>query len=270
MTAYPLNDTEYLAEDLRMFHAGRTPGLFNITGEDFEVKIAGGMNISVGNGLAFLKTSSDGIGGIVYSPKDETTLTATVATNYTRYDYVAIRYDKSSNTCGIVYQEGTQSRPTPIRNLEQYELILAIVNLKASAGEITQEMIQDVRLNENYCGLTVDTLTKVPTQELYDQFQSFYERIQKENEEFQNSNNEKFRKWFDSLEETLKGDVAASLAQRILSLEDMLLKNHIYTEIMADLNTTLIDEEGSNVLADWAYEVDAGEVGKDWTLKVKS
>ena len=45
MTAYPLDDTEYLAEDLRMFHAGRTPGLFNITGEDFEVKSAGGMNI---------------------------------------------------------------------------------------------------------------------------------------------------------------------------------------------------------------------------------
>lgn len=255
MTAYPLNDTEYLAEDLRMFHAGRTPGIFNITGEDFIVKVAGGMNISVSNGLAFLKTSSDGIGGIVYSPKDENILTATVATNYTRYDYVAIRYDKISNSCGLVYQEGTQSMPTPIRNLEQYELIIAIVALKASAGEITQEMIQDVRLDESYCGLTVDTLTRVPTQELYDQFQSFYERIQKENEEFQNSNNEKFRKWFDSLEETLKGDVAASLAQRILSLEDMLLKNHIHTEFMVDANTTLTDEEGTSIVADWKYQV---------------
>ena len=196
MTAYPLDNTEYLAEDLRMFHAGRTPGLFNITGEDFEVRTAGGMNISVSNGLAFLKTSSDGIGGIVYSPKVETTLTATIATNYTRYDYVAIRYDKISNSCGLVYQEGTQSMPTPIRNLEEYELIIAIVALKASAGEITQEMIQDVRLDENYCGLTVDTLTRVPTQELYDQFQSFYERIQKENEDTQYANGEKFRKWF--------------------------------------------------------------------------
>lgn len=255
MTAYPLNDTEYLAEDLRMFHAGRTPGLFNITGEDFKVKIAGGMNISVGNGLAFLKTSSDGIGGIVYSPKDETTLTATVATNYTRYDYVAIRYDKISNSCVLVYQEGTQSMPTPIRNLEKYELIIAIVVLKASVGEITQEMIKDVRLDENYCGLTVDTLTRVPTQELYDQFQSFYERIQKENEEFQNSNNEKFRKWFDSLEKTLQGEVATALAGRILSLENMLLDNHIYTELQVDVDNTLTDEEGTNIFADWMYLV---------------
>lgn len=269
MTAYPLNDTEYLAEDLRMFHAGRTPGLFNITGEDFEVKSAGGMNISVSNGLAFLKASSDGIGGIVYSPKDKTTLTATVATNYTRYDYVAIRYDKISNSCGLVYQKGTQSMPTPIRNLEQYELIIAVVALKASAGEITQEMIQDVRLDESYCGLTVDTLTKVPTQELYNQFQNFYERIQKENEDLQNSNNEKFRTWFDNLEETLKGDVATSLAQRILNLEDMLMNNHFTTILLSDAGT-LVDENGQEILADWAYEVESGEVGKDWTYKVKS
>lgn len=269
MTAYPLNDTEYLAEDLRMFHAGRTPGLFNITGEDFEVKSAGGMNISVSNGLAFLKASSDGIGGIVYSPKDETTLTATVATNYTRYDYVAIRYDKISNSCGLVYQEGTQSMPTPIRNLEQYELIIAVVALKASAGEITQEMIQDVRLNESYCGLTVDTLTNVPTQELYNQFQSFYERIQKENEEFQNSNNEKFNDWFASVKDTLDSDTAGKLMNRIANVEKMLMNNHFTTILLSD-DGTLVDENGQEILADWAYEVESGEVGTDWTYKVKS
>lgn len=269
MTAYPLNDTEYLAEDLRMFHAGRTPGLFNITGEDFEVKSAGGMNISVSNGLAFLKASSDGIGGIVYSPKDETTLTATVATNYTRYDYVAIRYDKISNSCGLVYQKGTQSMPTPIRNLEQYELIIAVVALKASAGEITQEMIQDVRLNESYCGLTVDTLTNVPTQELYNQFQSFYERIQKENEEFQNSNNEKFSKWFASVKDTLDSDTAGKLMNRIANVEQMLMNNHFTTILLSD-DGTLVDENGQEILADWAYEVESGEVGTDWTYKVKS
>lgn len=269
MTAYPLNDTEYLAEDLRMFHAGRTPGLFNITGEDFEVKSAGGMNISVSNGLAFLKASSDGIGGIVYSPKDETTLTATVATNYTRYDYVAIRYDKISNSCDLVYQKGTQSMPTPIRNLEQYELIIAVVALKASAGEITQEMIQDVRLNESYCGLTVDTLTNVPTQELYNQFQSFYERIQKENEEFQNSNNEKFSKWFASVKDTLDSDTAGKLMNRIANVEQMLMNNHFTTILLSD-DGTLVDENGQEILADWAYEVKSGEVGTDWTYKVKS
>lgn len=32
---------------------------------------------------------------------------------------------------------------------------------------------------------------------------------------------------------------------------------------------TLVDENGHEILADWAYEVDDGEVGTDWTYKVK-
>lgn len=33
---------------------------------------------------------------------------------------------------------------------------------------------------------------------------------------------------------------------------------------------TLVDENGQAILVDWAYEVEKGEVGKDWTYKVKS
>lgn len=32
---------------------------------------------------------------------------------------------------------------------------------------------------------------------------------------------------------------------------------------------TLVDENGHEILADWAYEVESGEVGTDWTYKVK-
>lgn len=255
MTAFPLNDTEYLADDLRMFHAGRTAGLINSTGEEFEVKAAGGMNLTVSDGVAYLKTSNDGIGGIVFSPKDEVKLTANVAASYTRYDYVAIRYTKATNTCELVYQEGTQTKPAPTRNLEQYELIIAIVALKGNTGEITQDMIQDTRLDEGYCGLTVDTLTKIPTQELYNQFEAFYQKISLENSEYQYQEHEKFRKWFEALDADLQEEVATALAARILKLEDMVLSNHIYTDLMADATNALTDEEGTNLLADWQYQV---------------
>lgn len=36
--AYPLDDTEYYAEDVRLFHLGRTSGVFNITEDDLRVK----------------------------------------------------------------------------------------------------------------------------------------------------------------------------------------------------------------------------------------
>ncbi len=32
---------------------------------------------------------------------------------------------------------------------------------------------------------------------------------------------------------------------------------------------TLVDENGHEILADWAYEVESDEVGTDWTYKVK-
>ena len=256
MTAFPLNDTEYLAEDLRLFHAGRTAGLINSTGEGFEVKAAGGMNLTVSDGVAYLKASSDGIGGLVFSPKDEVKLTANVAASYTRYDYVAIRYTKATNTCELVYQEGTQTKPAPVRNLDQYELIIAIVTLKGNTGEITQDMIQDTRLDESYCGLTVDTLTKIPTQELYNQFEAFYQRIGYENDQYQYQEHEKFRKWFESLDADLQGDVATALAARVLKLEDMILDNRITIELMADAENTLTDEEGTNLLADWKYKIE--------------
>ena len=32
--AYPLDDTEYYAEDVRLFHVGRTSGIFNVTADD--------------------------------------------------------------------------------------------------------------------------------------------------------------------------------------------------------------------------------------------
>lgn len=64
--AYPLNDTEYLAEQVRLFHSARTAGIINATGNDLEVTSAGGMVVNVSEGVAFLLASTNGIGGITY------------------------------------------------------------------------------------------------------------------------------------------------------------------------------------------------------------
>lgn len=172
MTAFPLNDTYYLAEDMRLFHAGRTVGVLNVTGNDFQVKAAGGMNVTVENGVAYTHTMINEFGGIMVSPRQQVSLSAPVADAYDRYDYVAIRYLQDTNQCELVYVKGTNETPLePIRNLTQFDLILAIIKVKANAGSIAQADIQDMRMNETFCGLTVDTLTKLPT----DGFQSAWE-----------------------------------------------------------------------------------------------
>lgn len=176
--AYPLNDTEYLAEQVRLFHSARTAGIINATGNDLEVTSAGGMTVSVGEGVAFLMASTNGIGGITYANDEELKFTVDTASTFDRYDYVSVRYDKSANSCVLKYVKGSSSMPAPVRNVNQYEIILATILVKSNTASITNADITDQRLNENYCGLVVDGLVKLPTEQFYKQFSALMESIQ--------------------------------------------------------------------------------------------
>lgn len=53
------------------------------------------------------------------------------------------------------------------------------------------------------------------------------------------------------------------------NLNQMVMNNHFTTNLNATSAQNLVDEKGNTILADWSYEVASGEVGKDWTYKVK-
>lgn len=53
------------------------------------------------------------------------------------------------------------------------------------------------------------------------------------------------------------------------ALNQMVMNNHFTTNLSATSAQDLVDEKGNTILADWAYEVASGEVGSDWTYKVK-
>lgn len=267
--AFPLDNTDYYAEDVRLFHVGRTSGIFNVTKDDLRVKANGGMQVSITPGYAFLLAAKNGVGGITYGNTSEVVFNVDTASVIVRYDYISVRYTKITNKCELVYTKGTSTKPTyAVRNESQYEIILAIIQVPANAESIQDKDIIDTRLDENLCGITIDGMIKLPTEGMNAQFQSFYEEVNFENVSFQNENAEKFREWFDSLEGTLQRDVAASLAGRIVNIEDMLTKNHFYADLKADSSTALIDEKGSNVLADWSFEVESGDVGTEWKYKI--
>lgn len=172
--AYPLDDTNYLAEDVRLFHVARTPGIFNATGTDLQVKSTGRMAVDVSPGYAFLLTAKEGVGGITYGSNATEGLTVSTAESTTRYDYVAVRYSKDTNTCKLVCVKGSSAKPTaPIRTASVYELILAIITVRANASEILASDIQDTRLNETMCGLVVDGTARIPTEGMNAQFTQF-------------------------------------------------------------------------------------------------
>lgn len=53
------------------------------------------------------------------------------------------------------------------------------------------------------------------------------------------------------------------------NLNQMVMNNHFTTNLNATSAQDLVDEKGNTILADWSYEVASGEVGSDWTYKVK-
>lgn len=53
------------------------------------------------------------------------------------------------------------------------------------------------------------------------------------------------------------------------ALNQMVMNNHFTTNLNATSAQELVDEKGNAILADWSYEVASGEVGSDWTYKVK-
>lgn len=53
------------------------------------------------------------------------------------------------------------------------------------------------------------------------------------------------------------------------NLNQMVMNNHFTTNLNATSAQDLVDEKGNTILADWSYEVASGEVGRDWTYKVK-
>lgn len=171
--AYPLDNTEYYASDVRLFHVARTSGIFNATGTDLQVSAAGGMKLNILPGYAFLLTASGEVGGITYGSNATETLTVDIANPVTRYDYVSVRYAKTTNRCILTYVKGTNAKPKPVRDANTYELILAIITVGANVSSIQAKDIEDTRLNTNYCGLVIDGTERVPTEGMQSQFDGF-------------------------------------------------------------------------------------------------
>lgn len=177
--AYPLDDTDYYAEDVRLFHVGRTSGIFNVTADDLRVKANGGMKVGITPGYAFLLTAENGVGGITYGNDAEVVFTVDTASTTLRYDYISVRYSKNTNKCELTYVKGSETKPTyAVRGASQYEIILAIIQVPANAESIQARDIIDTRLDENLCGLTIDGMIKLPTDGMNAQFLDFMRFIQ--------------------------------------------------------------------------------------------
>jgi len=182
LMTYPLNNIDYVAEDAGLFHCTRTSGVY--AGDDFSRILTGTDNtITLSVGLAWLRISR--FFGVVCAMKEELSLDLGIPdTTYPRIDTIVLQYDANKNGTDVVVKQGVpaSSPQPPVRSTTEalYELHLYHVRREPGASSITAANVTDLRLNEKYCGLMADSVTRVDTAAINTQIMALIGQLQEE------------------------------------------------------------------------------------------
>lgn len=201
-------DRSYLAKDFRKyFKTIITSGVF-AGGDNLPVRSAGGLNITVGLGFAWVE-------GALYEVEGTPLPFAlSPGASNPRIDRVVVRLDIAERKVYTTVVQGTPAAspvaPALVRNGDFYDLGLATITVPASAISITNSAIQDTRTNSAVCGVV-----RSPVEVL--DVDAFMVNCQTA-----------FDEWFSNLEEQFSGDVAGNLQNQINAIRND-LDNGVYS-----------------------------------------
>lgn len=165
ITVYPLNDIDFSAVDVAIYNSTRTSGIY--AGDDFAITLTGSDNtINIDVGLAWMRLSK--FHGVAVAQRTKTAVDMGIPdATFSRIDALVLQFDANKNGAEIVSKSGTASsnpQPPAISQTEAlYELHLLHVLRKPGAASITAADVTDLRLDERYCGLMADSVTRVDT-----------------------------------------------------------------------------------------------------------
>ena len=182
LVIYPLNNIEYDAEDAAIYNSTRTSGVY--TGDDFGFSLSGADNtIQVDIGLAWMRLSKFHGTAVALTAKTTVDMGIPDAT-HPRIDALVLRYDANKNGGELVAKPGTaSSTPLPPERVETealYELHLLHVIRQPGATAITDADVTDLRLDETYCGLMADAVTRVDTKAINAQVTALIQQLREE------------------------------------------------------------------------------------------
>ena len=175
-------DRVYLAENFADYFASFVGnGVFAKKMNSLQILADTGMNIKVKSGQAW-------INGYWYENDSDLILSvATAPTTGYRVDSVVLRYGVSDRTITCVVKQGSQNvaNPTPIRNSEYYELVLANIKVNAGKVSISSADIVDKRGDNSVCGFVTGVIDQIDTTDFYTQLNGWLESfISKTDEEY--------------------------------------------------------------------------------------
>lgn len=163
LKAYPLNDTNYTAEDAQLYTATRTSGVY--ADNHFNISVTGTDNdVIIKPGMGWMKLGI--FQGIAVANTEDVTINAGVPDSVLpRIDAVVYVYDANENKPEIIIKQGekgiTPTPPAVVRDDFRHELHLYHIRRRPGATAITPGDITDLRMDANYCGMMADSVTKV-------------------------------------------------------------------------------------------------------------
>lgn len=168
ITTYPLNGVDYDAADVAAYESTRTSGVYSAD-EDFAVTAAGGLDVTVGAGRAWVHPSR--FAGYSITKREPETVTLPLADGTRpRIDRILLRYDAAARKTSLLILTGdpasTPTAPAITRTELIYDLCLAEISRPAGSTEVTTGQITDTRLDESLCGVMSDGVTGLPTAQL--------------------------------------------------------------------------------------------------------
>lgn len=160
----------YNANDFAAWTSTRTSGIY--ADMDFDMEPAGGMDLRIGAGKAWVRLADDK-GKMIYSDAGDTITLPLPDGNLPCIVSVCLRYDELARESYFMPLRGTPaSSPKPhamTRTSTIYDLCICQVHCPAGAVEITWDDITDTRADEELCGYMRDAVTQIPTDALLSQ-----------------------------------------------------------------------------------------------------
>ena len=179
VVVYPLNDIDFSAEDVAIYNATRTSGIY--ADDDFALSVTGSDNtVSVDVGIGWMHLGK--FNGVAVALKSKTSVDMGLPDSvYPRIDAVVLQFDANKNGAAVIAKKGTASSSPQPPELSQtealYELHLAHVLRNPAAVSIVAADVSDMRLSPVYCGLMADAVSKVDTAAIDAQISALIQKL---------------------------------------------------------------------------------------------
>lgn len=216
-------DRKYNAEQMSaLFNGLINDGIFATIGDAFNVKAYSGNQITVGTGRAWFDNiwiDNDALLPI-NMPDAEVLLP--------RWDAVVIDVDKSEpvRTANVVVLKGVAAtepkHPTLINNDYHTQYVLAIIYRAAGSTSISQSEITSY-IGRNSTPYVTGLLQVVNVDSHVAQWYAEFDEWMRANRTTMTNHEAEFLEWFESIQNTLEGDVAANLAAQIMALKSTMI-----------------------------------------------